>query len=826
MTHESRTVTSHLPDVVKNYFGVYATYVIKNRAIPDIRDGLKPVHRRIIYGAWEMGARAPNKMVKSAKVVGKIMGDYHPHGDSAIYDTLVRLTQDFNMRILLFDGQGNFGSVDGDPAAAMRYTECRLNRIGTDMFCQNLNDEIVPFVENYDGTTTEPDVLPAELPHLLLNYDHGIAVGIHSNIMSCAPIEIVDCLIQEIEDNLITKHDKFAPRIFKGPDLATYGSMEFDKDQANNLWLTGDSRWAIRGEAKFETDERTGRQRIVIVSLPFQQKKEDWISETARLAIEKDEATGKRKIEGIADLRDESNKDGIRIVFDLKSGITPDIILNQIYKKTKLQKNITTDMVAIVEGKPRHIGVRETLLYWLDFRRECVCKILEKEKREKEERIEIIDGLMIVHANVEDVIKVIRKSENAKEALIKKFKFTERQVDSVVRMQLGSLRKIDEESLNKERKELQDRVDEIIKTLKNPALIDALIKDRLEWWKTKLDKRRTNVVKEFGEITTMDTIAEEDVVVAINSRDEVKVTSIHDYRKSKRGAGGVKSTADIDDADSIPRLLAQVTTHDMLYAFTNKSRVFEKPCHELPITKRTSKSVMSMSDLFGGLDEDERIVDIIAMNVTDMDENESLIMVRSNGNVKRMACKGLIKKRGRLYGDECCRTDLDDSSLIRVTLAPKDSDLLVFTQKGLCRRIKVEALRMVPSRKSGAPACMKLKSDDAVIGVSSVKSGDSIVTVSANGYGARFKEDVLMFKKGRIGGGVKLSSSNEKSGLIVFGEVFDDDTSELFLTTSGGKSLRCAVSDIREMGRGCLGVKVQKLKDEESIVAVTKVSDI
>jgi len=752
------------------------------------------------------------------------MGNYHPHGDSAIYDTMVRLTQDFNMRIPLFDSQGNFGSVDGDPAAASRYTECRLNRIGVEMFCQHLNKEVVSFVENYDGTTTEPEVLPADLPHLLLNYDHGIAVGIHSNIMSCAPHEIIDCLIGEIDEGLITKHDSFSPKGFKGPDLATYGIMEFDKDQANSLWMTGDSRWMIRGEAKFETDERTGQQRVVIISLPFQQKKEDWLADTAKLAIEKDES-GKKKIEGIVDIRDESNKaNGIRIVFDLKNGMNSEVVLNQIYKRTKLQKSITTDIVAIKDGKPQHLGAREVLLCWLDFRRDCIRKILKKEKREKEERIEIIDGLMIVHANVEDVIKVIRGSEDAKDSLIKKFKFTDRQATSVIAMRLGSLRKLDEDALKIEKAELQERVDEIISILKDPKKVDALIKERLEWWKTQLNERQTKIVKEFGEISTIDTVVDEDVVVAINNRDEIKVTSIHDYRKSRRGAGGVNSTANTEDADSIPRLLAQVTTLDMLYAFTNKSRVFEKPCHELPITKRTSKSVMS--DLFTGLEDGERIVDIVAMNIADMDENESLIMVRSNGNVKRMACRGLLKKRGRLYGDECCRTDLDDSSLIRVTLAPKDSDLLVFTKNGLCRRIKVETLRMVPSRKSGAPACMKLKSDDEVVGVSSVNPGDSIATVSANGFGARFKEDVLVFKKGRIGGGVRLCNSNNKTGLIVFGDVFDNENSELFLTTSGGKSLRVAVSDIRETGRGTQGVRVQKLKNGESIVAVTKVSDI
>jgi DNA gyrase subunit A len=822
---KSSAFATPLPDVVKDYFGIYATYVIKNRAIPDIRDGLKPVHRRLIYASWEMGAKAPNKMVKSAKIVGHCMGSYHPHGDSAIYETMVRLTQEFNMRIPLFDGQGNFGSIDGDAAAAHRYTEARLNLIATEMFCQNLNDEIVPFVENYDGSTKEPDVLPAELPHLLLNYDHGIAVGIHSNIMSCAPNEIIDCLISEIEDGLVTSHDKFAPKQFKGPDLATNGIMEFSKDQANSLWLTGDSKWAIRGEAKKETDERSGQQRIVVVSLPYQQKKEVWLSETAKLATEKDD-NGKKFIEGITDLRDESNKDGIRIVFDLKAGTDPEVVLNQIYSRTKLQKNINTDMVAIVDGKPRHIGVRETLLYWLNYRRECVRKILNKEKREKEERAEIIDGLVTVHANIDEVIKVIRNSDDSKDALIKKFKFTERQATSVVSMRLGSLRKLDEDALKIERAELQERIDEIISILKDPKKLDNIIKERLEWWKDKLDSRRTCIVKEFGEITTKDTIAEQDVVVAINSRDEVKVTSIHDYRKSKRGAGGVKSTADIEDADSIPRLLTQVTTHDMLYAFTNKSRVFEKPCHELPITKRTSKAAMPVSELFSDLEEGEKIVDIIAMNITEMDENESIIMVRSNGNVKRMSCKGLVKKRGRLHGDECCRTDLDDSTLIRVTLAPKDSDLLIFTKKGLCRRIQVETLRMVPSRKSGAPGCMKLKDDDAVIGIASVKPGDSIATVSANGYGARFNESVLIFKKGRTGGGVRLANTDAKSGDLVFGDSFENENSELFLNTSGGKSLRCSVSDIREMGRGARGVRVQKVKEGESIVAVTKVNEI
>lgn len=639
---ESAIVTA-MTDVVKEYFGVYATYSIKNRAIPDVRDGLKPVHRRIVYGAWEMGARAPNKTMKCAKIIGSVMGNYHPHGDTAIYDTLVRLTQEFNMRIPLFDGQGNFGSVDGDPAAAHRYTEARLNQIACNLFCNDLNPDVVNFVDNYDNTTTEPDVLPSELPHLILNSNHGIAVGIKTDVISCNSHEIIDCLVAEIESELITKSETSAPSIFRGPDLPTYGILQFDREEQNNLWLNGKSKWCVRGEAKFETDEKTGKQRVVIISLPYQLKKEVWLETVAKLVTEKDE-NGKRGIEGVGDMRDESNKDGIRVVFELKAGAVQDVVLNQLYKRTNLQQNLSSGIVAIVKGKPRNLGVRDVMLYWLDFRRECLCKILTKEKKEKEDRIEIIDGLMIVHANIEEVIKTIRGAEDAKAALIEKYSFTDRQVSSVIAMRLGSLRKIDENELATEKGELETRVLEIVKILDDPKLVDGLIKERLIWWKTQLDERRTKIVSEFGEITTKDTTVEEDVIVAVNSKDEVKITNVNDYRKAKRGAGGVRSVSDIDDADTIPRLIVQVTTHDMLYAFTNKSRVFEKPCHELPITKRTTKATIPISELFSGLEEGERIVDILALNVESMAEDESLIMIRSNGNVKRMACVGLRKE--------------------------------------------------------------------------------------------------------------------------------------------------------------------------------------
>lgn len=825
MSYKSTAIATAMTDIVKKYYGIYATYVIKNRAIPDVRDGLKPVHRRIIYGAYNMGARAPNKMVKCAKIVGEVMGNYHPHGDSSIYDTLVRLTQAFNMRIPLFDGQGNFGSVDGDSAAAQRYTEARLNRIATEMFCNELNDEIVPFVATYDNTRTEPTVLPSELPHFILNNNYGIAVGIGTNVASCCSHEIIDCLIAEIDEKIVTNGKEKAISLFKGPDLPTSGAIEYDEEALDNLWSNGGSRWNIRGEAKFETDEASGMKRVVIISLPFQLKKEKWLGDVAQLVTERDEH-GKHKIEGIADMRDESNKDGIRIVFDLKSSADSEVVLNQLYKRTKLQRNISTSMIAIVDGKPKNIGVREVMLIWLDFRRECIRKILTKEKKEKEERIETIDGFIIVHANIEEIIKVIRGADDSKAALIEAFKFTDRQATSVVAMRLGSLRKLDEDSLKTERDELQTRVNEITKILKDPKLVDELIKNRLVWWKGELNDRQTQIVREFGEIELKDTIVEQDVVMTISYKDEVKVTPVHEYRKVKNKGSGVKSVADAEDDGTIPRLVVQVTTHDMLYAFTDASRVFEKPCHELSITKRMSKATIPIDDLFPGMKEGEHIVDIIAMNIEEMGEEASLMLVRSNGNVKKISCRGLLKKRGRLNGEECCRTDLDESSLVSVSLAPVDSDMIIFTKNGLFRRIKIDTLRMATNRQSGAPKCLGLKGDDKVIDVAAIRPGDTVVSISSNGYGARFKEEVLPFKKGRAGGGMKLANADEMAGHIVFGGVFTGNDEDIFLTTSGGKSLRIGVAYIKDKGRGARGVIVSKLKDGETIITATKVGDI
>jgi len=815
---ETTGLTAEFGDILKENFGIYAEYIILHRAIPDIRDGLKPVQRRLIYGAWEMGARVPNKLTKCAKVVGNVMGAFHPHGDSSIYDALVKLIQPFNMNYPLFQGQGNFGSLE-DNAAAPRYTECRLNKMAQEMFCANLNHEVVNFLPTYDESTTEPEVLPTELPHILINPNSGIAVGVATDILPCCPHEVIDLLIKEIDKGLITESDKSAPKIFKGPDLPTGGIIEYDKKQLNSLWLTGNSKWNLRGEMIFEINERSGKSRVVVTSLPFQQRKDQWLTKTAKMAEQKN-AEGRRYFD-ISDMRDESNKDGFRVVFDPGRSTSNDIIQNMLYKNTQLQQTANTNMVAIVDGHVKYVGVRECLLYWLDFRRECVRKILEKEKREKEERIEIIDGFIIVHANIEDVVKTIRKSEDAKAALVKKFKFTERQVNAVIAMRLGSLRKIDENELKTERGTLQTRVNEIIAILKDPKKIDNVIKERLTWWKDKFEPRRTKVVREFGEISTLDTVIEQDVMVTINNKDEVKLTDVGAYRRTKRGAAGVKETKSDDDPDAVPRLVAQVSTHDTLYTFTDQSKVFEKSCHELPITKRRGKA-FQLTELFP-LEEDERVVYILAMDPMNMADDDSVILLRSNGNVKRLACKGLLKKRGKLNGEVCCRTDLDDSILVAATLAPKDRDLIFFTKKGQYRRITVDTLRMNPSRKSGANKCCILVGSDEVIGLDSIGKNDNVVTVSEYGFGTKFNESKLPWKKGRSGKGQKLAGTNEKIGNIVYGGVVKEED-ELFLTTSGGRSIKIAVKGLRPMStRGSKGVRLQKLKKNEKIVAVTKI---
>lgn len=813
------TNTAEMSDVLKEYFGIYAKYVIGDRAIPDLRDGLKPVHRRLIYAAWNMGARQPNKAVKCAAIVGETMGKFHPHGDSAIYDSLVRMTQEFSMRVPLFEGQGNFGSIDGDPPAAMRYTEARLFKVAQELFCNDLNNEVVRFVPTYDDSNMEPEVLPSELPHLILNYNTGIAVGIATEVLSCAPNEIIDCLLGELRENLVTKHPDFPPKEFKGPDLPTRGIIEHDKDNLNSLWKEGRSRWMVRGEATFETDERTGKKRVVVISLPFQEKKEKWLEATAKLITEKDEE-GNRGIDGVTDMRDESNKDGIRVVFDVSSSSTPEIILNFLYKKTNLSKSLSTGIVAIVDGKPRQVGIREVMLKWLDYRRECVTKILQKEKREKQERAEIVEGLLIVHLNIVKVIKTIREAEDSKQSLIDTFGMTDRQAAAVVTMRLGSLRKIDSEALKNEKKELKSRIAEIDDILSDSSKLDSLIAERLEWWRTQLDSRRSKVVREFGEISALDTVVERDVVVAVNRKQEFKATPVDQYRKVKRGGKGVKET-DGEDQDDVPCLLAQVTTHDMLYAFTDKSRVFEKACHELPITRRNGKR-QPLSELFSDLEEDENVVAIMAMNVMEMPDDASVIMIRSNGDAKRLLCRGLLKKRGRLWGEECCRTDMDDSKLVSVTLAQPEKDLIIFTANGLFRRISVDTLRPHPTRKSGASKCVKLGAGDRVIGVDTLAEGDAVSSISANGYGVRINESNLPSNKGRTGNGCKFANADSKAGKIVFGGVLHGDN-ELFVTTSGGKSIRISASDIREMGRGTRGVRVQKMASGEHIVAAAKI---
>ena len=516
---KSGVPSSNISEVMKSNFGTYANYVIKQRAVPDVRDGLKPVHRRLLYAAYELPARCNAKHVKSAEITAACMGKYHPHGDA--YGTMVRMSQEFAMRYPTFDGQGNMGTVE-DPPAASRYTECRLSKLGQEIFFTELNEDIVPWKSNYAENRKEPCVLPAELPHLLMNGTEGIAVGLATSILPFNANELIDCIIAEIDENYLTKNSDVPYRSFHGPDFPTGGIMAKNKESLDSVWKEGRGSFRLRGTAHFETDETTGKKRIIITETPWMMDRSNWLSETAQLIEGKDE-DGKKGIEGVIDMRDESSeKSGTRIVIELANRYDPQVVLNLLYQKTNLQNSYSCNIVVIDDNKPKKYGVCKCLLRWLEFRRECVTNSLKREQRLLNERLELIAGFLKVHVNIEDVIKTIRSSENAKEAIQKKFGFTDRQAEAIVRMQLGRLRNIDQKELQTEQKTINDRNAIITRTLKDKKLIDVLIKERLTWWKNQLNPRRTQIISEFGKIEMLDTIIKEDAVMSVNNQDEIK----------------------------------------------------------------------------------------------------------------------------------------------------------------------------------------------------------------------------------------------------------------------------------------------------------------
>jgi len=806
-----------LKDIMKKSFGTYAAYVIGHRAIPDIRDGLKPVQRRLLYTAYELGARHDKKHMKSAEVSGTCMGRYHPHGDA--YLTMVRMTQDFIMRHPLFEGQGNFGTLD-DSAGAQRYTEIRLARFGEDLFFSDLNPDSVKWKSNYAENRQEPTVLPAELPQLLMNGTDGIAVGMATEILSYCGKELIDCLILELDNKTLSTSDT-VPDCFKGPDFPTGGLMEADPEQTRSVWTDGKGRFKLRGTASFEVNEH-GERRLIINALPYYVSQANLVILTSQLTSIKND-DGLYDIPGVDRISDTTTQDGVRIVFDLDKRADPQVILNLLYQKTDLQKSLSSNMTVLDNDRPCRVGVKKALLRWLDFRREVMRNNLNRESRILLERKELVDAFIKVHEDIDKVIKIIRKSDNSIEALKKELLLNDRQAEAVVKLPLGRLRKLDEEGLKNENAQIVVRVSEIKTTLESADGVDKLIKARLLYWKDKLDDRRTKVVRKFDDIGLHDTIVKEDVVLAINQRGEAKITRLSDYRQTGRRSAGVKETKDEENSDdAAPKFAIKVTTHDMILLFTDKGKCHELPGVQLPITARRGRPV-PLKSLFVDLQDDEQAVAVLALDTEKtFPPEDSIVLLATDGGIKRLSVDTLMRHRGTSC--VCMPTD-EKTKLIGAEYIKANDYIAVFMARGLIRCFSAESVRQTKSRSCGTVKTKPAEEGDRFIRVEALSpnSKSDVLVVTSDGFALRIPVDAIPVKKGRCTGGNKLIRLDRSDCEVVYaGSVQDGDL--VFLTTSALKSAVFDVTEVREIAaRGGKGVRVGRLEGTEKVVTAAVV---
>jgi DNA gyrase subunit A len=800
-----------LEQEMRSSFLDYAMSVIVARALPDVRDGLKPVHRRVLFAMHEAGLQPNRPRLKSARVVGDVMGAYHPHGDAAIYDTLVRLAQPFSMRYPLVDGQGNFGNIDDYPAAAMRYTEVRLARIATEML-RDIDADTVDFGPNYDESRKEPAVLPARFPNLLVNGSAGIAVGMATNIPSHNLGEVIDALVAMIDDPAIDV-DRLTRHI-KGPDFPT-GAIILGREGIREAYRSGRGRIVMRARAHVE-ELRGGKTAIVVNELPFGVKKggdSGVIKKIADLVHEK-------VLSEISDVKDLSDKTGMRIQIELKREAIPQVVLNKLFKHTPLQTTFGYNAVALVDGVPRTLALRDMLSHYLDFQREVVTRRSKHELRRAEARAHVLRGYLIALDNLDAVIQLIRNAADtdaAREGLMREFDLSEIQAQAILDLRLRALTALERKRVEDEHKDLRERIEELRAILGDESRIDALIREELLEIKQmygKNDDRRTEIVAAEGELELEDLIAEEDMVIAITRSNYIKRLPVTTYREQRRGGQGVMGM-DLKDEDYIEHLFV-ASTHDYVLFFTNVGKVYRLKVHELPLGSRQSKGRAIQNLLPFRQDEQVRAV----IQTRDFEESKYLVFATKNGIVKKtelaayntpLKADGIIAVKMRGPGDE----------LVSVRHSTGNDDVLMVSRKGQAIRFNEEDVRPMGRDTAGVTG-MRLRKGDEVISseVVGAKEGDLLV-VTENGYGKRTRTDEYPVK-GRGGLGVKTVQLTESKGSLIGARVVREDY-QVMLISTGGTVIKMPVGDIRCMGRATQGVIVMRLKDGERLSALAPV---
>jgi DNA gyrase subunit A len=810
MAEGEKLIPINIEDEMKSAYIDYSMSVIVSRALPDVRDGLKPVHRRVLYGMHELGIRANSAHKKSARIVGEVLGKYHPHGDTSVYDAMVRMAQEWSLRYMLVDGQGNFGSVDGDSPAAMRYTEARMRKISEDMLA-DIDKETVDHKLNFDDTLEEPTVLPTRIPGLLVNGASGIAVGMATNMPPHNLTEVVNGTIAYIDNNDI-EIDELIQHI-KAPDFPTGGTI-YGYDGVKEAFHTGRGRIVMRGKAIIE--EVQGRECIIVTEIPYQVNKADMIKKTADLVNEK-------KMDGIASIRDESDRNGMRIVYVLKRDAIPNIVLNKLYKYSSLQTSFSVNNIALVNGRPQLLNLKELIHYFVEHRHDVVVRRTTYELRKAEERAHILEGLIIASDNIDEVIKIIRASSNADEArnnLIERFKLSEIQAKAIVEMRLRQLTGLEQDKLRAEYEEIMKTIIDLKDILDKKERRMDIIKGELEVVRDKYgDDRRSVIEYAGGDLSIEDMIPDAQVVITISHAGYIKRTSLTEYKTQNRGGVGQKASTTRNE-DFLEHLFVG-TNHQYMLFFTQKGKCFWMRVYEIPEGSKTSKG-RAIQNLINIEQDDKVMAFICTQDLKDEDYINShyVIMATKQGQVKKTSLEQYSRPRSNGIN---AITIKEDDVLLEAKLTTGESQVMLALKSGKAIRFEEAKTRPMGRNASGVRGIrLQDEKTDEVIGMIAVDDMESnILVVSENGYGKRSSlEDYRITNRG--GKGVKTISITEKTGnLVSIKNVTDED--DLMIINKSGIAIRMAVADLRVMGRATQGVKLINLKGNDSIAAVAKV---
>ncbi|TBW29108.1 DNA gyrase subunit A [Gramella sp. KN1008] len=809
MAEGEKLIPINIEDEMKSAYIDYSMSVIVSRALPDVRDGLKPVHRRVLYGMYELGVLSNRAYKKSARIVGEVLGKYHPHGDSSVYDTMVRMAQDWSMRYMLVDGQGNYGSVDGDSPAAMRYTEARMRKISEDMLA-DIDKETVDTQLNFDDSLNEPVVLPTRIPNLLVNGASGIAVGMATNMPPHNLAEVIDGTIAYI-DNHDIEIDELIEHI-KAPDFPT-GGIIYGYDGVKEAFKTGRGRIVMR--AKSHMEEINGREFLVVTEIPYQVNKADMIKKTADLVNEK-------KIDGISLIRDESDRNGMRIVYQLKRDAIPNIVLNTLFKHTALQSSFSVNNIALVNGRPEMLNLKDLIYHFVEHRHDVVVRRTEFELKKAKDRAHILEGLIIASDNIDEVIALIRASSNADEArqkLMDRFELTEVQAKAIVEMRLRQLTGLEQDKLRAEYEEILKTIEDLEDILARKERRMEVIKDELLEVKEKYgDERRSQIEYSGGDLSIEDMIPDERVVITISHAGYIKRTSLNEYKKQNRGGVGQKGSTTRNE-DFLEYLFVG-TNHQYMLFFTQNGKCYWMRVYEIPEGSKASKG-RAIQNLINIEPDDKVNAFICTQDLKDEEyvNNHFVIMATKKGQVKKTRLEKY--SRPRTNGINAI-TIKDGDELLEAKLTTGNSQVMLAVKSGKAIRFEESKTRPMGRNASGVRGITLASDDDEVVGMVSVNEFDSdILVVSENGYGKRSSlEDYRITNRG--GKGVKTISVTEKTGqLVAIKNVSDKD--DLMIINKSGIAIRMAVEDLRVMGRATQGVRLINLKGNDAIAAVAKV---